>query len=242
MTSVWRLGWCLVLCVYHDCFRRGRGRGGGCPSTRGPGSSTSATSGRTIFEAVSIVVSGGTYSWHYKEAALVFDPKGTGPGMAVRTPVRETPPGLQDPIAIYDTHLEGRAIIGGDVYHGSRVPQLRGRYVFADYSRLVSFPRGPNNYGRIQYLADEPRHGTGLRQGIETQGFPRGGRAAGHHRPGSPAGRRPADLAGLGPAEEAAGERYVMGQHPRCPHRHRRGRAPQHRALTHLERRGTPLG
>lgn len=166
--------------------------------------------GQNDLEEVSIVVSGGNYGWNYKEGALFFDPNGTGPGQAVRTPVRETPPGLQDPIAQYDTQLEGRAIIGGYVYHGSRVPQLRGRYVFADYSRLVSFPRGPNNYGRILYLADQPRHG-GLRQVIETRGFPEEAARLGITEPARPPAAFPQTLAVLGMAEDASGELYVMG-------------------------------
>lgn len=167
--------------------------------------------GQNDLEEVSTVVSGGNYGWNYKEAALFFDPNGTGQGQAVRTPVRETPPGLQDPIAMYDTQLEGRAVIGGYVYHGSRVPQLRGRYVFADYSRLVSFPRGPNNYGRILYLGDEPRHGNGLRQVIETRGFPEAAARLGITDPARPPAAFPQTLAVLGMAEDASGELYVMG-------------------------------
>lgn len=166
--------------------------------------------GQNDLEEVSVVVSGGNYGWNYKEGALFFDPNGTAAGRAVRTPVRETPPGLQDPIAMYDTQVEGRAVIGGYVYRGNRVPQLRGRYVFADYSHLVAFPAGPNNYGRILYLSDDRRR-DGLRQVIETRGFPEAAARLGITDPARPPAAFPQTLAVLGMAEDAAGELYVMG-------------------------------
>jgi len=176
--------------------------------------------GQNDLEEVSIVVSGGNYGWNYKEGALFFDPNGTAPGQAVRAPVRETPPGLQDPIAQYDTQLEGRAVIGGYVYRGNRVPQLRDRYVFADYSRLVSFPSGPNNYGRILYLADKSRDDDrsadlsrrdGLRQVIETRGFPEEAARLGITDPARPPAAFPQTLAVLGMAQDSYGELYVLG-------------------------------
>ena len=50
------------------------------------------------------------------------------------------PPGLQfnPPLHTYgrlgiDPDYEGRAVIGGLVYRGTRYPELAGRYVFGDY-------------------------------------------------------------------------------------------------------------
>ena len=44
------------------------------------------------------------------------------------------PANLIDPILQYD-HDEGEATIGGFVYHGTKIPQLQGQYVFGDLSR-----------------------------------------------------------------------------------------------------------
>jgi uncharacterized protein (TIGR03118 family) len=44
---------------------------------------------------------------------------------------------LIDPIAEYD-HDEGSVVIGGFVYHGSRIPALQGRYVFGDWGSFAA--------------------------------------------------------------------------------------------------------
>lgn len=38
------------------------------------------------------------------------------------------------------------------MYRGSGIPQLQGRYVFGEFSRLFKFPSGPNNFGRLLHL------------------------------------------------------------------------------------------
>jgi glucose/arabinose dehydrogenase len=166
--------------------------------------------GQNDIEEVSLVVSGGNYGWNFKEGTLFFNPNGNQPGFAAREPFREVPPGLQDPIAQYDTHHEGHSVIGGYVYRGTRVHQLRGRYVFAEFSRLFNnAPGAPNNYGRILYLSDDPRHG--LHQVIEVRGFPEAARRLGLTDPDRPPAAFPQTLSVLGMAQDAQGELYVMG-------------------------------
>jgi glucose/arabinose dehydrogenase len=165
--------------------------------------------GQNDVEEVSAVASGGNYGWALKEGTLFFNPNGTAPGTASREPFREVPPGLQDPMVQYDTHHEGHAVIGGFVYRGSKVSQLRGRYVFGDYSRLVTNPVGPSNYGRIMYMSDEDRHG--LHQAIEVRGFAEAAGKLGLTDPSRPAAAFPQSLAVLGIAEDARGELYVLG-------------------------------
>ena len=63
---------------------------------------------------------GGNYGWRFKEG-FVQSP------CSQPTP----PPGLTDPIFDYP-HTTGMCIIGGYVYRGTRVRDLRGVYVFAD--------------------------------------------------------------------------------------------------------------
>ena len=48
---------------------------------------------------------------------------------------------LLDPVAEYD-HGDGIAVIGGFVYRGSAFHDLRGKYVFGDFSRSFFIPDG----------------------------------------------------------------------------------------------------
>lgn len=91
-----------------------------------------------IEEVDARIVPGGNYGWRVKEGTFRFDPAGFAlDGFAsdgfVFANSPGAPPGLIDPVAQYD-HDEGVATIGGFVYRGSRLPELRGRYVFGDYS------------------------------------------------------------------------------------------------------------
>src|SRR6266496_2360122 len=65
---------------------------------------------------------GENYGWRVREGS-VQNP--AFPGVP-------TPPGAVDPIFDYPRSA-GRTVIGGYVYRGQRIPNLRGVYVFADY-------------------------------------------------------------------------------------------------------------
>jgi glucose/arabinose dehydrogenase len=73
-------------------------------------------------EEVDIVTKGGNYGWRCKEGT--FDT-----GMQCGT--SSTP--LLAPVAEYG-HTDGQCIVGGYVYHGTAIPALVGRYLFADYN------------------------------------------------------------------------------------------------------------
>ena len=80
--------------------------------------------GQDTYEEVDIIVKGGNYGWSYRE--------GLHPGP--RTP----PSGITfiDPILEYrhgSAINQGYSVTGGVVYRGSRIAQLFGAYVFADY-------------------------------------------------------------------------------------------------------------
>ena len=117
-----------------------------------------------------------------------------------------------DPIAQYDTHHEGHSVIGGFVYRGSRIPQLRGRYVFGEFSPVFNFPSGPHNFGRLFYLQQKQTSKDKLRNIQEFRGFPEAIARLGL-RVGSAAcdGLFPPTLAVLGIGQDAVGEVYVMG-------------------------------
>jgi glucose/arabinose dehydrogenase len=122
--------------------------------------------GQLFVEEVDVVRRGGNYGWPVKEGAFCFDPNGTGPGFVTDNPdpaCGRPDLGLIDPIAQYD-HNEGSAIIGGFVYRGSSIPELRGRYIFGDLSRgrLFALERwdrlldGQPGSGVIAELQDRP--------------------------------------------------------------------------------------
>jgi glucose/arabinose dehydrogenase len=167
--------------------------------------------GQNDIEEVERVVKGGNHGWRIKEGTLCFDPGGfevdSGDADVCPTPV----PGVIDPIAQYDTHGEGHSVIGGFVYHGSRFPALRDRYVFGEFSRLFNFPAGPNNYGRLLFLAQKLHAKTKLFNIQELNGFAEAAEALGLTDPAQPPAAFPQTLAVLGMGQDASGELYVTG-------------------------------
>jgi len=82
--------------------------------------------GESEREEVNVVVKGGHYGWNYREGRI---PANDSPA---------PPAGITfiDPILDYahdGGSLPGAAITGGVVYRGTKIPQLNGDYVFADY-------------------------------------------------------------------------------------------------------------
>jgi len=91
--------------------------------------------GQGFVEEINIVHKGLNYGWNLKEGDFLFDPD----GIAIGVPFED--PALTDPVAQYD-HDDGLSIIGGHIYHGSLLPQLRALYVFGDFSRAFRDPDG----------------------------------------------------------------------------------------------------
>lgn len=78
--------------------------------------------GQGVWEEIDIIRSGGNYGWNIREAKHWFRPDGNDADR----------PELIDPILEYH-HDIGKSITGGSVYRGTRVPELVGKYVYADY-------------------------------------------------------------------------------------------------------------
>jgi quinoprotein glucose dehydrogenase len=78
--------------------------------------------GQNLWEEINIIKAGGNYGWNVREAKHWFRPDGND------TDRRD----LIDPIHEYH-HSVGKSITGGSVYRGSRVPELVGKYLYADY-------------------------------------------------------------------------------------------------------------
>lgn len=103
--------------------------------------------GQSRWEEVNIIVKGGNYGWNLREGAEWFNPK------KELTPLEKPyfDPGsakFVDPILAYGnlagfpTDGKGRSVTGGYVYRGKALPQLTGKYVFADWSRNMGLPQG----------------------------------------------------------------------------------------------------
>lgn len=94
--------------------------------------------GQNVWEEVDYVPKGkgkgANFGWRLREGLVATPTKGIG-GEA---------PGAHEPIYVYKHGMgekEGLSITGGYVYRGSAVPELKGRYIFADYQnpRIWSF-------------------------------------------------------------------------------------------------------
>lgn len=92
--------------------------------------------GQNKVEELDRVELGKNYGWRYKEGSFRFNLDGS-----VSDDLTGVPAGLTDPVLQYD-HDEGASITGGYVYRGNALPELRGKYVFGDFSRTFTAPGG----------------------------------------------------------------------------------------------------
>ncbi|WP_123534488.1 PQQ-dependent sugar dehydrogenase [Halosimplex salinum] len=85
--------------------------------------------GQGAWEEVSVVESGGNYGWNVREGSHCFQaedcPDESPRGRPLEDPVIEYPHGGSD--------VSGIAVIGGYLYDGDAIADLRGRYLFADW-------------------------------------------------------------------------------------------------------------
>lgn len=77
--------------------------------------------GQDIWEEINIVTKGANYGWNAREARHKFRATGSGPKAEFVEPIWEY------------HHDIGKSVTGGHVYRGSKVPELAGLYVYADY-------------------------------------------------------------------------------------------------------------
>jgi glucose/arabinose dehydrogenase len=80
--------------------------------------------GQDAYEELDIITKGGNYGWAYREG-LHPGPKTPPIGFTSIDPIQEYAHGTAT--------NQGHCIVGGVVYHGDRIAQLNGAYVFADY-------------------------------------------------------------------------------------------------------------
>jgi glucose/arabinose dehydrogenase len=103
--------------------------------------------GQSRWEEVNIIVKGGNYGWNLREGAEWFNPK------KELAPLEKPyfDPGnakFVDPILVYENVAafpqtgKGKSVTGGYVYRGKALPQLTGKYIFADWSKHFALPQG----------------------------------------------------------------------------------------------------
>jgi glucose/arabinose dehydrogenase len=104
--------------------------------------------GQNAEEEVNIIVAGGNYGWKITEGNLCFDP-----------PTQCNRRGLRAPIASYG-RSEGQSVTGGYVYRGKSIPQLVGKYVFADFltGTIFTLTRAPGGAWVRDVLFDTERY------------------------------------------------------------------------------------
>lgn len=102
-----------------------------------------------LFESVHVVAAEGNYGWRILEGTHCFDPTDNTrppPGPCPTSGVRGEP--LISPVVELG-HDMGTAIVGGFVYRGSFLPELRGAYIFGAWN-------GTGNGGRILVATPPP--------------------------------------------------------------------------------------
>jgi len=77
--------------------------------------------GQDLWEQIFLIQRGGNYGWSVMEGSHPFRPE------RPRGPTPFVPP------VVEHDHAEFRSITGGFVYHGSRLPGLKGAYLYGDY-------------------------------------------------------------------------------------------------------------
>jgi glucose/arabinose dehydrogenase len=106
--------------------------------------------GQSLHEEVDLIVRGGNYGWNVREGFSAF-----AKGQHVNESVK-----FNDPIWDYP-RSQGISITGGLVYHGTRLPGLEGKYLFADYAfgkvwALAPDGDKPVTADRVQQIAAAP--------------------------------------------------------------------------------------
>jgi glucose/arabinose dehydrogenase len=117
--------------------------------------------GQNNVEEVDKVDNGKNYGWRYKEGTFYFNPADATvsatpiPGVTPGTPGAPVTamPTVTDPLIEYDHDDAGVtkriAIIGGYVYHGTKLAGMQGKYIFGDFSSSFGQAAGTLYYADL---------------------------------------------------------------------------------------------
>ena len=95
---------------------------GGCTFDRRRGDLWAGQNGQDLWEQVYLVRRGANYGWSVVEGSHPFYPDRKRGPTPILKPITDHP------------HSELRSLTGGVVYHGSKPPDLRGAYIYGDWS------------------------------------------------------------------------------------------------------------
>jgi len=119
--------------------------------------------GQNLWEEVNIIENGGNYGWNVREAKHPFGPEGKPASDQYIEPVYE----------YYHNH--GKSITGGLVYRGKQVPQLAGKYLFADYVTgkvwALDYDNKSKQAGEV-YRIEAPENPPVVGYGVDQHGEP----------------------------------------------------------------------
>ncbi len=102
--------------------------------------------GQDLFEEVNIVARGGNHGWNIREGNSCYNTANPPAPLGNCADIDADGDPLIAPIIVYP-HVQngltlGLSVTGGYVYRGAAIPDLIGRYVFADWSSSFVFPNG----------------------------------------------------------------------------------------------------
>lgn len=102
--------------------------------------------GWELWEMIHLVGKGGNHGWSAMEASQPILPGSASPLAPITPPVAAHP------------HSEAASITGGFVYNGSRLPELRGAYVYSDYEtgKIWAIWHDGRRMTRHEEIADTP--------------------------------------------------------------------------------------
>jgi glucose/arabinose dehydrogenase len=106
--------------------------------------------GQTLYEEMDIIEKGGNYGWFIKEGYTDFNtanalkPKDSDTKVGLKGEPLIPPRFVFKNLSGFSRDPEGIgvSIIGGYIYRGKAIPELEGKYVFADYKGSQVLPRG----------------------------------------------------------------------------------------------------
>lgn len=137
--------------------------------------------GQHLWEEVDLVVRGGNYGWNVKEGPVCFSTEHPEEPLDDCPDIDPDGRPLRDPVIAYVNAAQpgglGVVVIGGYVYRGAGVPQLRGRYVFGDFSSTSGVPDGvvfmakPGSANRLWHIQEISFPARGGRLGEFLLGF-----------------------------------------------------------------------
>ena len=114
--------------------------------------------GQDLWEQIYFVRKGDNYGWSVYEGGHIFYAD------------RKLGPHPHAPPAADHPHSEARSLTGGVVYYGDKLPELRGAYIYGDYStgRIWGIRHNSTSVTWNQLLADTPFNISGF--GLDSRG------------------------------------------------------------------------